>query len=56
MMKDLVTLMTASPEPRPVLGIRVVQSLSCVQLFCDPMDCSMPGFPDLHHLPEFHVH
>ena len=20
---------------------------------CDPMDCSMPGFPVLHHLPEF---
>ena len=26
---------------------------------CDPMDCSMPGFPVLHHLLEFaqtHVH
>ena len=35
-----------------------VQSLSPVRL-CDPMDCSMPGFPVLHHLPEFaqtHVH
>ena len=21
--------------------------------FCDPMDCSMPGFPVLHCLPEF---
>ena len=20
---------------------------------CDPMDCSMPGFPVLHYLPEF---
>ena len=20
---------------------------------CDPMDCSTPGFPVLHHLPEF---
>ena len=32
----------------------VVQSLSC-----DPVDCSTPGFPDLHCLPEFaqtHVH
>ena len=31
---------------------------SCPPL-CDPMDCSMPGFPVLHHLPEFaqtHVH
>ena len=31
---------------------------SCPTL-CDPMDCSMPGFPFLHHLLEFaqtHVH
>ena len=31
---------------------------SCPTL-CDPMDCSTPGFPGLHHLPEFaqtHVH
>ena len=21
--------------------------------FCDPIDCSTPGFPVLHHLPEF---
>ena len=31
---------------------------SCMTLF-DPMDCSTPGFPVLHHLPEFaqsHVH
>ena len=37
----------------------VVQSLSCVWLFCDPMDCSMPCFPVLHNLPDFaqtHVH
>ena len=30
----------------------------CLTLW-DPMDCSMPGFPVLHHLPEFvqtHVH
>ena len=36
----------------------VVQSLSHVRL-CDPMDCSTPGFPVLHHLPELaqiHVH
>ena len=27
--------------------------------FCEPMDCSMPGFPVLHYLPKFaqtHVH
>ena len=31
---------------------------SCLAL-CDPMDCSMPGLPVFHHLPEFaqiHVH
>ena len=31
---------------------------SCPTL-CDPMDCSTPGFPVLHHLPEFaqtHLH
>ena len=31
---------------------------SCPAL-CDPMNCSTPGFPALHHLPEFtetHVH
>ena len=28
----------------------------CLTL-CDPMDCSTPGFPVLHHLPEFaHAH
>ena len=21
--------------------------------FCDPMDCSIPGFPLVHHLPDF---
>ena len=30
----------------------VVQSLIPVWL-CNPMDCSMPGFPVLHYLPEF---
>ena len=36
----------------------VIWSLSCVQL-CDPMGCSTPGLPVLHHLPEFaqtHAH
>ena len=28
------------------------QSLRCV-LLCDPTDCSTPGFPVLHYLPEF---
>ena len=28
----------------------VVQSLSHVRLFCDPIDCSTPGFPVLYHV------
>ena len=45
----------------PNLSIKfssVVQWLSHVRL-CDPMECSMPGFPVLHHFLEFaetHVH
>ena len=37
----------------------IVQSLSHVQLFATPMDCSTPGFHALYHLPEFaqtHAH
>ena len=39
----------------------LVHLLSSVQslTLCDPMDCSMPGFPVHHQLPEFaqtHVH
>ena len=33
-------------------GKNIVQSLNSVSL-CDPMDCSKPGFPVLHHLLEF---
>ena len=39
-----------------ICGCTVAQS--CPTL-CDPMDCSTPGFPVHHHLPEFaqtHVH
>ena len=39
-------------------GISSVQSLSRVRL-CDPMDCSMPGFPVHHQFPELtqtHLH
>ena len=40
------------------LTCQSVQLLSCVRL-CDPMDCSTPGFPVYHQLPELaqiHVH
>ena len=41
------------------MDISSFQSLSCVWLFEAPMDCSMPGFPVHHQLPELtqtHVH
>ena len=37
---------------KTVLETVVVQLLSHVGL-CNPMACSLPGFPVLHHLPEF---
>ena len=43
----------------PMLILVVVQSLSQVQLFWDPVDSSMTGFPVLHCFQEFaqtHVH
>ena len=33
-------------------SVSSVQSLSCVRLFVSPMDCSTPGFPVHHQLPE----
>ena len=33
-----------------IVVVVVVQS--CL-ILCNPMDCSMPGFPVLHHLLEF---
>ena len=41
-----------------IVGV-VVQSLKSFLTLCNPMDCSMPGIPVLHYLPEFaqtHVH
>ena len=42
--------------PTPLCCCSVAKPCSSL---CDPMDCSTPGFPVLHHLPEFaqtHVH
>ena len=35
-----------------VVFVAIIQSLSHVQLFVTPMNCSTPAFPVLHHLPE----
>ena len=55
-----VLLSEASPAPQtlPPPNVVAVWSLSHVRL-CDPVDCSTPGFPVLHHLLELaqtHVH
>ena len=44
---------------RKLLKFSSVQLLSCIWLFCSPMDCSTPGIPVHHQLPELaqtHVH
>ena len=53
----LISLSVTSSRFIPIVSS--VQSLSCVWLFAWPMDCSTPGFPVHHQLPELaqnHVH
>ena len=38
--------------PSPSFTLSSVQLLSHIWLFCDPMNCSMPGFPVCHQLLE----
>ena len=56
-----------SEDPRKTSASQVMGSGACCcrsvaqscQTLCDLVDCSTPGFPVLHHLPEFaqtHVH
>ena len=40
-------------------NVQMLSSCSVMLALCDPVDCTMPGFPVLHRLPEFaqtHVH
>ena len=39
-------------KEREVTSIRICNSHSVMSDFCDPMECRLPGFCDLHHLPE----
>ena len=39
--------------------LKLLEMIPSVQTLCDPMNCSTPGLPDHHHLPEFtqaHIH
>ena len=67
-LKIYITFITELEHEHRILGSKysshfvVVQLLSCDQLcptLSSSMDCSMPGFPVLHYLPELaqtHVH
>ena len=63
MLKNLLTTKLAVGYPElskccQFIVVVIVQSLSHIWL-CNPMDCSIPGFPVLHYLLEFahtHVH
>ena len=53
-----ITGLTLEPRTAVILGCCCLITNSCLTL-CDPMGCSTPGFPILHHLLEFaqtHVH
>ena len=55
---DWLDLLVVQGTLKSLLQFSSTQLLSHVWL-CDPMDCSTPGFPVLHHHPEFaqtHVH
>ena len=67
--KELFIIQTLMVQLREVINLQCtnilkgslssVQLLSRVQLFCDPMNRSMPGLPVHHQFPEFtqtHVH
>ena len=53
-------LVTLKDSTEALMGVQfssVVQS--CLRTLCNPMDCSMPGFPVHHQLPKLaqtHVH
>ena len=54
--QKFTTLIPYFHNKEPICYCSVAQS--CPTL-CDPMDCSVPGFPVLHHLTEFaqtHLH
>ena len=51
--RSVTSLSAATLHPhQPLYTCCCSITQSCPAL-CNPMDCSMPGFPVLHHLPEF---
>ena len=56
--RTLVILLTRAQlrslgaEFRPILEQKIVIAPQSCATLCDPMDCSMPGFPVHHRLPQ----
>ena len=55
---SIIYLYQYGPMDTDFILLVIVQHFVAVQLLrltlCDPVDCSTPGFPALHHLLEFH--
>ena len=46
-------------KPNKLSSVQFSSVIQSCPTFCDPMDCSTPGFPVIHQLPELaqtHVH
>ena len=56
---SVTSLSVATLHPLQPLHSCCCSTARSCPIICDPTDCSTPGFPVLHHLPEFtqtHVH
>ena len=56
---ELATKPPPPPPPPPMLSVRLSSVAQSCPAFCDPMDCSMRGFPIHHQLLELaqtHIH
>ena len=59
MQKEHNWILTWTNQLQKDILTQLLFSHSVVSFLCDPMDCSTPGFPVLHYLPELaqtHVH
>ena len=52
LLRGLATLAAPSP-PSPCHSAQFSSVAQCCPILCDSMDCSMPGLPVHHQLPEF---
>ena len=58
-LNQITSLLCSEPSMAPTIFFFFCSAAKPHPTLCDPMDCSTPGFPVLHRLPEFpqtHVH